>query len=169
MIRMRRSGTRAFVVGVAVAAVACGSAAAAMPGFSLRVRAHLAPAAGTTAGGEFRGALAENGGGASRYAPSAIPWTGSHWRLSWQLRLPALGRRMSATLRIGAEKGAAPVARVLCTQCATDANGTIGLTASDALRIAGSRAFVVVSTPSAKLRGRVRAFANILPAAAMER
>ena len=58
MIRTRRAGKRALVVGLVVAAIACGSASAAtIPGFWLDLHARLVPVAGTSASGKFTGTL----------------------------------------------------------------------------------------------------------------
>jgi hypothetical protein len=124
-----------------------------MPTLGLRVHARLAPVAGTTAAGRFNGLLARSGEGP---APQVVPRVPLPWRLTWTLRLPALHRPTTGSLRIAAEGGAPPVVRVLCPRCATRANGTIRLTASQALRIAGSDAVVVVRARSATLRGAIK-------------
>lgn len=68
---------------------------------------------------------------------------------------------MTAMLRLAAENGAAPVAHVLCTRCATDATGTVTLTGSQFLRIAQEDAVIVVRTLSATLRGPIKVLARI--------
>src|SRR5712691_10838272 len=108
------AGTRAFLVALAVAAAASGSAAAAMPAFWLNLHARLAPVAGTTAAGRFDGALVRTGDGRTPETQSAVPRAGSRWRLSWKLTLPALRGPMTASLRVSAAPGAAPMARMLC-------------------------------------------------------
>jgi hypothetical protein len=155
------AGTRLLVAGLAVAAVAAGSAAAAMPSYFLQVHARLAPVAGTTASGRFNGVLVLSGGEARPQARSTAPRAGSHWRLSWRLSLPAFGGPATATLRIHAKKGAASVERVLCTRCAEKAKGTIALKGSQAIRIANGGAVVVVRTPSAGLRGAVKGVVHL--------
>jgi hypothetical protein len=155
VIRTRKAGTRALVIGSAVAAVACGSAAAAMPSFALHVHARLAPTAGTSAAGSFDGVLASDSIGKVPFAQAAFPRQ-TAWRLGWRLSLPPLRGPITASLRIAAVKGAAPVARVLCTPCALEAKGTMTLTASQGLRVAGSHAVVVVHAPAATLRGPVK-------------
>jgi hypothetical protein len=155
------AGKRALVVGLAAGMVAAGSAAAAVPMLSLHVHARLAPVAGTKAAGRFDGGLVMTGGSKLPLANGAVPSDGGEWRLMWTLKLPALHRPMTASLRIRAENGAAPVTRVLCKQCATRAQGAITVTRSQAFRIAGAHAVVVVRAPSAKLRGTVRGFAPV--------
>jgi len=157
--RTRKAGTRALVVGLSVAAVACGSAAAATPSVWLRVGAHLAPVAGTKADGRFNGLLVRNGGTAQ--SRGAQPRNGSSWQLTWRLALPALEGPMTASIRMPAQKDAAPVARMLCTRCTATAHGVITLTGSQAMRIAGSHAVVVVQASSATLRGAVTVFTQI--------
>jgi hypothetical protein len=159
----KTAGTRTLLIGLAAAAVVCGSAAAAVPTFVLRVHARLGPVAGTTAAGRFSGVLARNGPVVPRRA-TAVPRLGSRWSLTWKLSVPSLGGSPTASLRIRAWKGAAPVTRVLCTQCGTTANGTMTLTTSQALRIAGSKAVVVVRTGSATLRGPLKVSMHVMGA-----
>lgn len=159
MIRTRKA--EALAVGLVVAAIAVGSAAAATPGFWLRLHARLAPVAGTTAVGRFDGTLVMSVGQRMTEASSALPQAGSNWRLTWRLSLPPLAGPVDVSLRVGALKGASPVARLLCTRCSRDANGAITLTASQALRVSASHAVVVVRTSSASLRGPVKVFLRI--------
>lgn len=148
MIRTRRTRARVILVALAVAAIACGSAAAVLPSSWVQVRAHLAPVAGTNADGRFSGLLLR-GGAASR------------WQLAWKLSLPSLGGPMTASLRVGSAQGAAPSTRTLCRQCARGAKGAMTLTANQALRITRDDAVVVVRTPTAMLRGPVKAFVHV--------
>jgi hypothetical protein len=159
VIRTQRLGTRALSVALAVAALACASAAAAVPTYSVQVRAHLTPVAGTTAAGRFSGSVVLSGLRSAKAGP-VLPRNGTGWRLTWSLQLPALSGTKTAALRIMAANGAAPITRVLCTGCATRPTGTMKLTASQAIRIAGSHAVVVVRTASASLRGAVEASAR---------
>jgi len=53
------------------------------------------------------------------------------------------------------------MARMLCTRCSTKASGTMTLTGSQAIRIAGKRAVVVVQTPTATLRGVIKGLAHV--------
>jgi len=157
MLRTRRrtAGTRALLVGLVVAAIASGTAAAAVSTLGLRVHARLAPKGATTAAGRFSGTIVKSGdGGAAPRAPI-------HWQLTWSLRLPALHGSKSASLRIGAGLHAPAVARALCTGCTTTASGTLTLTPSQVFRIAQSHGTVVVRAPSATLRGAVKVLSDI--------
>jgi hypothetical protein len=146
VIRTRRAWM--FVAVLAVAAIACGSAAAILPSSWVQVHARLAPAGGTNAAGTFSGLLLR-GGAASR------------WQLTWKLSLPALGGPMTASLRVPAAQGAASATRMLCSRCARGAKGAMTLTGSQALRVTRDDAVVVVQTPSATLRGPVKAFVHV--------
>lgn len=137
-----------FAAVLAAAAIVCGSAAAILPSSWVQVRAHLAPVSGTTATGRFSGLLVKGG-----------PVSG--WRLTWNLSLPSLGGSMTASLQVGAAKGAAPVTRMLCKQCARGAKGALTLTGAQALRVTRDNAVVVVQTQSATLRGPVKAFLHV--------
>lgn len=148
------AGARVVVAGLAVAAVAAGSAAAAAPGILIRVHARLAPATGTTASGRFDGMLFKRG---MEARPQAVPRTGSHWRLAWRLSLPSLSGPVTATLRVRADRRAAAAGHVLCSRCTTSASGSMTLTGSQAMRIASGHGFVVVRSQSATLRGTIRA------------
>jgi hypothetical protein len=146
------------VVGLVVAAVVCGSAAAAVPGFVLHIHARLKPVAGATAGGRFDGTLSmiDVGGMVPLQAtPNDVP-VGTQWRLNWRLSLPALKRPTSATLRLARVKGAPPAVRVLCSQCTATAHGTITLPQMQAFRVVRSDAVVVVRAQSARLRGTLK-------------
>lgn len=157
MIRKRKAAKRALVVGLLVAAFACGSAAAAaIPVLLVNLHARLAPVAGTTATGQFSGSLSVTIG--SELEPSENLPTPGRSQLLWRLSLPALHGPMSASLRLRATKtaSAAPAERVLCSRCSTTANGTLNLTVAQGLRIARSGAMVIVRTPSATLRGAVK-------------
>lgn len=164
MIKTHRPGKRAIVVGLLVAAVACGSAAAAaIPALSMDVHARLAPVAGTTATGRLTGMLLVSFGGTDRFEPSEnLPPATGHSELDWKLSLPALQGRMSAWLRLSATKDAAPAARTLCARCSTTASGRLSLTVAQGLQLARSGAVVVVRTASATLRGRVKASPQIV-------
>jgi hypothetical protein len=155
VVRTRTAGMRAFLVGLAAAAVAAGSAAAAVP-MVFPVHARLAPVAGTKAPGQFNGVLAQSGSIPQPVQRSAMPINGVSWRLSWKVSLPPLGRPAAVTLRIGARGGAAAVMRVLSAHCTVSAKGTIKLTGSQATRVARGDAVVMVRTPSATLRGTIR-------------
>jgi hypothetical protein len=149
-------GTKAFLVGLAAAAIAAGTASAAVP-MVFPVHARLAPVAGTKTAGQFDGVLARSGsipGQAQRR--SALPINGVSWRLGWNVSLPPLGSPASVTLRIGSAGGAAAVVRVLSARCTGSAKGTMKLTGSQAARVARGDAVVMVRTPSATLRGTVR-------------
>jgi opacity protein-like surface antigen len=137
-----------FLAVLAAAAIACGSAAAVMPSTWVTVRAHLAPVSGTSGTGRFNGLLLR-GGAASR------------WQLTWELSLPALRGPMTASLQVGAAKGAAPATQMLCKQCARGAKGAMTLTGSEALRVTRDDVVVVVQTPSATLRGPLKAFVHV--------
>lgn len=158
MVRTRLAGTRLLLLGLAAAAVAAGSAAAALPALKFAVHARLAPVAGTDATGRFGGLLVKSGDAVRPQAPN-LPV----WRLSWKLSLPALPGSATASLRIPAGDGAPRFVHVLCTSCTSTATGTFGLTGSQALRLAQSRATVVVAAQSATLRGAVKARAVVLP------
>ena len=150
------AGTKVLFAGLAVAAVATGSATAAMPGFTVRVHAHLAPVSGTAASGKFRGLLVRGYGGQAPQRQSATPRSRSQWRLAWRLSLPALSGPVTASVRVHAKGGAAPAARVLCGRCATKARGTMTLTTSQAVRIANGNSVVVIHAGSATLRGTIK-------------
>jgi len=159
VIRTQGARTRVLVAVLAVAAVVCGAAPAAMPTPLFRVYANLAPVAATKRNGKFNGALAMSGG--AMKPSGAVPRTTHHWQLTWKLRLPALGAPAAASLRIRAAKSAAPVTRVLCARCAATAKGMLKVTGSQAVRIANGGAVVVVQTRSARLRGTVKAEAHL--------
>jgi len=142
-----------LLLGLAAAAVAAGSATAALPAPKVRVYARLAPVAGTTAAGRFNGLLARTGDGS---LPAAVPRAGQRWQLAWNLSLPALRGPATASLRINAGGGAAPIVRGLCTGCGTRTGGTVTLTPNQVFRIARGSALVTVRTRSARLRGTVR-------------
>ena len=164
MIRTRRAATGALVVGLAVAAIASGMAAAATPTFWLNVHARLAPVAGTKASaGRFSGVLVKNGRvhitpagtGKVRIAPR------SRWQLTWTLSLPPLDGTMTALLRIGSARSPVRIRRGLCAGCATEARGTMTLSARQVARITKADAVVVVRTRSATLRGPVKVSTRI--------
>jgi hypothetical protein len=157
----RMAGTRLVVAGLAVAVLAAPVAAAATLAFLLQVHARLTPVSGTTASGRFSAVLARSIGGNTPQAHSALPRSGSHWRLAWKVSLPALSGRMTASLRVRAYRGAAPATRMLCRRCTTSASGALTVTASQVMRIANGHAFVVVRTRSATLRGTVKSMAEI--------
>jgi hypothetical protein len=150
------AGTRLVLVGLAAAAVAAGSAAAALPVLTVSVHARLAPIAGTQSAGHFSGLLVKHGQpmGAE---PSPTPRVGSRWRLNWKVSLPALNGKTTVSLQVPARNGADRFVHVLCTGCTGATNGTLALTNSQAIRIAQSHASVVARTPSAMLRGTVKA------------
>jgi hypothetical protein len=131
-----------------------------MPVLTLSLHARLAPVAGTNATGRFSGLLVKPGQPMAA-EPSPTPRFGNKWRLSWKVSLPALRGRVEASLRIPARNGAPGFVHVLCTGCTTAAHGTITLPNSQALRVAGSRASIVVRSSSAMLRGAVRARTNL--------
>jgi hypothetical protein len=157
VIRTRLAGTRLLLVGLAVAAVVAGSAAAAMPVLRVSVHARLAPVAGTNEAGRFNGMLVKNIG---VLPPSPSPQL--RWHLSWKVRLPALRTPATASLQIPARNGAAGYSHVLCNGCRSTASGTLALTNNQAGRLIQSQATVVVLAPSQTLRGAVKAQA-ILP------
>lgn len=130
-----------FLAALAVAAVACGSAAAIIPSTSVQVRASLAPVSRANAPGKFGGLLV-NGG---------VP---GRWELTWKLSLPSLRGSKTASLEVGA-------ARVLCRQCTRGARGALKLTVSQALRVTHDDAVIVVETPHATLRGPVEASVHV--------
>jgi hypothetical protein len=163
MIRTPRAGKRALVVGLVVAAITCGSAAAAaIPVYWLDLHARLAPVAGTTAAGQFNGRLFVSVGEPNPLEPSDPLLRVNRSVLTWKLNLPALQGPVFATLRFRPAKGAAPFVRVLCEHCSTSAHGEITLTKSQALRVATSHAAVVVSAASATLRGPVKVSARFV-------
>jgi hypothetical protein len=139
-------------VGLALAAIAAGSAAAAMPLMTISVHARLAPVTGTNAAGRFSGLLAKN----TTMRPQSPP-TQLKWHLSWRVRLPALRTPTSASLRIPALNGAAGYVHVLCYACRSTTTGTLALTNSQAQRLVQSHGTVVVQAPSTMLRGAVKA------------
>ena len=149
-------GTRLLLVGLAAAAIVTGSAAAAMPVLTVSVHARLAPVAGAKAAGRFSGLLVKPGQpmGAE---PSPTPRVGNRWRLSWKVSLPTLSGETTVSLQVPAGNGAPRFVHVLCTGCTSATKGTLALTNSQAIRIAQSHASVVVRTPSAMLRGTVKA------------
>jgi hypothetical protein len=151
VIRTRTAGTRILLIGLTATAVGAGSAAAAMPVLGFRVHARLAPVAGANYAGRFNGLLVRNADG------TVVPRVPLGWELSWRLRLPSLGKPIDASLRVRAANGAPRVVRMLCSGCTATAHGTLTLTASQALRVARSRAVVVVRASSESLRGVVRA------------
>jgi hypothetical protein len=153
MIRARSAGTRTLLAGLAVAAVAAGSASAAMPTPRLRLHARLAPVAGTTAPGRFDGVLTRSGGG---LRSSPLPRNGLRWQLAWGLSLPALHGPVSAFLRIKGGGGAARIVRPLCVDCGAGSDGSVGLTSTQVLRMARYGGVVTVRAGSARLRGTVR-------------
>ena len=161
MIRTRAAGMGALVVALAVAAVAAGSAAAAMQTPNLRVHARLAPVGGTTPSGRFDGLLAR--GIASGSQPMAVPRARLRWQLAWNASLPAFRGPATVSLRINAGGGAARVVRVLCTNCGSSAAGAVTLTASEVFRIARWGGVVTVRAPSARLRGRLRVLYGVKP------
>lgn len=156
MIRTRLAGTRLLLVGLVAAAVAAGSAAASMPVLTVSVHARLAPISGANAAGRFSGLLVKHGQPVGA-EPSPSPRVGNRWRLSWKVSLPALSGKTTVLLQVPARDGAARFVHVLCTGCTSTTNGTLALTNSQAIRIAQSHASVVARTPSAMLRGAVKA------------
>jgi hypothetical protein len=139
-----------------LAAVASGTAAAATRAvFFLTVHARLAPGSGTKATGRFSGVLVREAIAKASSSHTANP-VGNAWRLVWKLSLPPLEGPVTGTLRIAGANGAAPVMRILCTQCALTPRGALTLTASQESRLAGSHAVVAVRALSATLRGVVR-------------
>jgi hypothetical protein len=165
VIRKPKAAKRALVIAVLLVVVACGSAAAtaAIPVFWVSLHARLAPIAGTTFAGRFNGTLLVTAG-PNRLEPSdSLPQKPGQSTLNWKLSLSALRGPISAWLRLHATKSAAPVARVLCERCSTQASGSLKLTAAQGLRIVRSRAVVVVRTPTATLRGPVKVTSQIVP------
>lgn len=156
MIRSRRTGATGLVL-LAVTALVCASAAAAIPTFSVGVHAQLAPAAGAPPAGQFDGVLVRSGIGTAQFANRTMPRHGSAWRLTWRLSIQHAGSPITATLLVRADKGAPSIRRVLCTQCTAEASGAVTLTGSQALRVAGAHAVVVVATRTVTLRGTLRA------------
>lgn len=163
MIRTGKAGKRALVVGLMVAAVACGTATAAViPVLSLSLHARLMPVAGTAAApGQFSGTLLVNVGGTTVEPSDPLPPV-NRSVLTWKLSLPALQGPISAALRLRATKSAPPLVRMLCTHCSNTAHGRITLTKTQGLRVATSRAAVVVTAASATLRGPVKVSARIV-------
>jgi hypothetical protein len=155
LLRTRLAGTRVLFAGLA-AAVAAGGAAAAAPMPTLTVHARLVPVPGTRTAGSFTGLLVKSAASARPRSPSSPPW-----RLLWKLRLPELGSPGRASLRIPALDGQQRSARVLCRGCTSTASGRLALTDGQALRIAQSRATVVVRMPTALLRGVLKAQAKL--------
>jgi hypothetical protein len=156
MIRTRLAGTRLLLGGLAAAAIAAGSAAAAMPVLTVSVHARLAPVAGAKAAGRFGGLLVKpvQPMGAE---PSPTPRFENRWSLSWKVTLPTLSGETTVSLQVPARNGAPRFVHVLCTGCTRATKGTLALTNSQAIRIAQSQASVVVRTPSAMLLGTVKA------------
>jgi hypothetical protein len=148
MIKTPRAGTGSLVIGLVVAAIAAGSAAATGPAYWIDLHARLAPVVGTNAAGKFGGVLRSTGG----HTTTVV----GNWQLAWSLSLPQLDGPITATLRISSARS-----RVLCTGCSTKASGTTTLTAHQVTRISKSHAVVVVRTHSARLRGPVKAFLHI--------
>src|SRR4051794_1004350 len=166
MIRMRRAGKKRLAVGLVVAAVVCGSAAAAViPVYWLSLHARLAPAAGNSAAGQFSGTLLVSVGGTNPAEPSDPLPPVNRSVLTWKLSLPPLQGPISASLRLRATTSAAPLVRVLCERCSTTAHGRIMLTKSQGLRVATSDAVVVVAAASATLRRPVKVSARIIASA----
>ena len=153
MIRTRLAGTRLLLVGLAVAAVAAGSAAAAMPVVTVSVHARLAPVTGTNAAGRFSGMLVKN---TNSVRPQGPP-TPLKWHLTWKVQLPALQTAATASLRIPSRNGAAAYVHVLCSGCRSTTSGTLALTNSQAQRLAQSHGTVMALASSAMLRGAVKA------------
>jgi hypothetical protein len=141
-----------LLVGLAVAAVAAGRVAAAVPVLTLSVHARLAPVAGTTADGRFSGLLVKNTDSVRPQSPGP-----SGWRLRWKVRLPAFRQPARTSLRIPARNGAPLYVHVLCTGCASTVTGKLALNNSQAMRLAQSHATVVVLARSTTLRGAVKA------------
>ena len=99
-MRRRKAGKRALVMALLIAAIACGSAAAAvMPVYWANLHARLAPVAGTTHAGRFAGTLLVRFGETDPAEPSD-PAPPGQSQLTWKLSLPALHGAMSASLRI---------------------------------------------------------------------
>jgi hypothetical protein len=162
VIRTHGAGKRALVIGLLVAAVACGSAAAAtIPPFWLNLHARLAPVAGTTATGRFTGTLHVTGRDPTPEPSDNLPPLGQSL-LTWHLKPPALHGSMSASLRLRTTNSAPPLTRMLCMRCSTTASGKMTLTTAQGLRIAQSGAVVVVRTHTATLRGPVKVSARIV-------
>jgi len=157
VIRTRRPGKRALAVGLAAAAIGCGTAAAAVPTVAVHVHARLAPVAGTAVAGRFDGTITISGGARET---AAVPRPGAHWQLGWTITLPAIGGPTTASLQIHAAGGAGPVVQAVQRRRTTRASGTLPLTGSEALRVAGSQAVVVVHTATATLRGAVKTAAT---------
>jgi hypothetical protein len=156
VIRTRLAGTSLVFVGLAVAAVVTGSAAAALPVLAVSLHARLAPVTGVSNAGQFSGVLVRPGQpmGAE---PSPTPRSGTTWRLGWKVSLPTLSGETTVSLQVPARNGAHRFVHVLCTGCTSAAHGAITLTSSQALRVAESRATVVARSSSAMLRGLVKA------------
>jgi hypothetical protein len=156
MIRTRLAGTRFLLVGLAAAAVVTASAAASVPVLTVSVHARLVPVTGAKAAGRFSGLLVKHGQpmGAE---PSPTPRIGNKWRLSWKVSLPTLSGQTTVSLQVPARNGEPRFVHVLCTGCTSATKGTLALTNSQAIRVAQSHASVVVRTPSAMLRGTIKA------------
>lgn len=152
--RTQGAGTRVLIAGLAVAAVAAGSAAGAVPTLGIPVQARLAPVAGARSAGHFGGLLANMGDQPVR--TPALPSNGTTWRLRWKVRLPSLRSPAVVTLRVASHGGTPAVVRTLSARCARSARGIAALTGSQAARVAGGDAVVMVRARSARLRGTVK-------------
>ena len=163
MIKTQRAGKRVLVVGLLVAAIACGNAvAAAIPAFWVKLHARLAPVSGTAAAGWFTGTLLVAVGGPGRPEPSDNLPQPNRSVLTWKLSLPALRGPISASLRTRGTQSAPPVTSILCARCSTVVSGSLNLTVAQGLRIVRPGAVIVVRTASATLRGRVEASPQIV-------
>ncbi len=151
---------RLVVAGLAMAALSA-TVAAAAPAFMLQIHARLAPVSGTKASGLFSGVLVRSGSGNTPRAYSVVPRSGNHWQLAWRVNLPSLRRPVTASLGVRADRGAAPVMRMLCKRCTRGERGAMTLTGRQAMRVANGHAFVLVQARSATLRGTVRSVAEI--------
>ena len=157
MIRTRTAGTKSILVGLVIAAIAAGSAAAVAPISVVPLQARLAPVAGTTsAPGRFSGVLARSAVPVQGTQGAPAPRNPTRWRLSWKASLPQLGNPAAMTLQVAARGGAATVAKVLCSSCSASAKGAMTLTNNQATSILNGDAVVMVRAPSATLRGVVR-------------
>ncbi|HKC18844.1 MAG TPA: hypothetical protein VKE27_04360 [Candidatus Dormibacteraeota bacterium] len=159
MIRTATRGKKALVTGLVVGALACASAAAAMPSYSVLLRARLGPPAGNAAG-QFNGTLLVNAGGETAFEP-----VGSRSVLAWKLSLRGLQGPMSASLQLDATKSA-PITLTLCAHCTAAASGRMLLTRAQAFRLARPDAVIVVHTSSTTLRGPVKAYVRVAAASA---
>jgi hypothetical protein len=153
MIRTRRA--KALVVGVVIAALSFGGAVAARSASLIQVHARLAPVTGTVTPGRLTGALTGRSGHMTPFGTGTSP--ASHWQLTWRLNRPALKGRVTTSLRIGAFGGYPRVTLVLCTRCSAQATGTVALTSSEAMRVARTKAVVIVRTHTVRLRGPLKA------------